>query len=50
MTENHSAIESYTRVGFKVEGTLREAFYLDGRFVDALYMGLLQSEFVGADV
>lgn len=43
--ENSAAIQSYRKVGFQIEGTLREEFNLNGRLVDALYMGLLRSDF-----
>ncbi len=43
--ENAAAIRTYLSLGFQVEGTLREAFVSNGRRLDALYMGLLRSEF-----
>lgn len=43
--ENAAAIRAYLWLGFRVEGTLREAFVLNGRRLDAFYMGLLRSEF-----
>jgi RimJ/RimL family protein N-acetyltransferase len=43
--ENAVAIRVYRKLGFQVEGTLRGAFLLNGRRLDALYMGLLASEF-----
>jgi len=43
--ENAAAIRVYTKLGFQVEGTLRGAFVLNGRRLDALYMGLLAIEF-----
>ncbi|SDD35272.1 GNAT family N-acetyltransferase [Actinokineospora iranica] len=35
-TENHGAIHIYRKAGFTVEGTLREEFFTDGRYRDAL--------------
>jgi RimJ/RimL family protein N-acetyltransferase len=43
--ENIAAIRTYLSLGFHVEGTLREAFVWKGKRQDALYMGLLRSEF-----
>jgi len=43
--ENAAAKKVYTNLGFQVEGTLREAFVLGNRRLDALYMGLLADEF-----
>ena len=41
---NKRAIRSYEKVGFTVEGTLREEIYKDGKYVDVLVMGLLRNE------
>ena len=43
--ENTAAIRAYLSLGFQVEGTLREAFVWNGKRLDAVYMGLLRSEF-----
>jgi RimJ/RimL family protein N-acetyltransferase len=32
------------RVGFRAEGVLREAAWVDGRFVDSMVFGLLVTE------
>lgn len=42
---NTRAITTYERAGFRQEGRLREAMYLDGRFVDVLTMAILEREF-----
>lgn len=42
---NQAAIRTYLKLNFKVEGVLRDEFWLEGRRVDAYYMGLLSSEF-----
>jgi RimJ/RimL family protein N-acetyltransferase len=47
--ENLAAIRTYLSLGFQVEGTLREAFVWNGKRIDALYMGLLRSEFAHAE-
>lgn len=42
---NVRAIKTYERAGFRHEGRLRDAMYLDGRFVDVLTMAVLDREF-----
>jgi RimJ/RimL family protein N-acetyltransferase len=49
-SENAAAIRVYAKCGFQVEGTLRQAFVLSGRRLDALYMGLLATEFSKIEV
>ena len=49
-TENISAIRSYQRLGFQLEGVLRDAFLLNGRRLPALYMGLLRTDFERLDI
>lgn len=49
-SSNERAIHAYRKVGFQVEGTLREAHYMDGRHSDVLIMGLLREDFRGAEV
>lgn len=41
---NKAAIAAYQRVGFRHEGTLREAALIEGRWVDVLLMAILQEE------
>lgn len=43
--EHQSAVRCYEKVGFKVEGCLREQMYLDGTYKNHLWMGLLRSEY-----
>nr|WP_328840974.1 spermidine N1-acetyltransferase [Nakamurella leprariae] len=43
---NLGAIHIYEQAGFSVEGTLREEFFADGRYRDALRMGLLQGDYL----
>jgi RimJ/RimL family protein N-acetyltransferase len=37
---------TYEKVGFKEEGRLRRAHFVDGRHVDVIVMGLLDDEFI----
>jgi diamine N-acetyltransferase len=37
---------AFEKVGFKVEGVLREHFYLNGQYLDCYRMGLLKSEYI----
>ena len=41
---NTRAIRSYEKVGFRVEGRLREAVWRDGGYWDEIHMGILASE------
>ena len=43
--ENAAAIRTYVKLGFQVEGVLRDGFLLSGRRLHALYMGILRHEF-----
>jgi RimJ/RimL family protein N-acetyltransferase len=45
---NERAIRTYKRVGFREEGRLVEADYVDGRYVDVLCMAMLQREYAAA--
>lgn len=42
---NTRAIRSYEKVGFKVEGKVREAVHRDGQRWDVVFMGLLREDF-----
>ena len=46
-SDNQPAIRLYTKAGFKDEGRLREAAFIDGRFKDVLLFGLLRKDFQG---
>jgi RimJ/RimL family protein N-acetyltransferase len=39
---NARAVRAYERAGFAVEGTLRDAVHIDGRYVDVLVMSILR--------
>ncbi|MEZ0536753.1 GNAT family N-acetyltransferase [Caldicellulosiruptoraceae bacterium PP1] len=43
--ENVRAIKAYQKCGFKIEGVLREAKCIDGKFHDKILMGLLKKDF-----
>ncbi len=45
--ENEVAVKVYQRTGFKIEGTLREAMYHEGRYCDFYVMGIIRSDFYG---
>ena len=45
---NERAIKSYTKVGFQIEGRLRDAALVNGQPMDQIVMGLLRSEFVAS--
>ncbi len=42
--DNEASKRAFEKVGFKVEGILREHFYLNGRYHDCYRMGLLKNE------
>lgn len=43
--ENQRAITCYKECGFKTEGIRRSKYYLDGKYLDTVVMGVLKSEF-----
>ncbi len=43
---NPAAVRTYEKVGFKLEGTLREAQFLGGRYIDVVVMGLLTTDLI----
>ncbi len=45
LTTNTRAIDLYKSIGFVVEGTMREAQYKGGKYIDILMMSLLRSEY-----
>jgi RimJ/RimL family protein N-acetyltransferase len=42
---NHAALSTYVRLGFRIEGILREEFLLAGERIDAFLMSILRREF-----
>ncbi len=43
--EHVAAVRCYEKVGFKVEGRMRENLFLQGKYVDRLWMALLRSNY-----
>lgn len=43
--EHEAAVKMYEKVGFQVEGRMREDLFLAGEYKDRLAMGLLRSEY-----
>lgn len=43
--ENTRALGCYEKLGFVKEGQLREAYYIDGRYYDAIILGLLKPDY-----
>ncbi len=43
--EHDVAVRCYEKVGFKVEGRMRESLFQSGKYTDRLWMGLLRSEY-----
>ncbi len=44
---NQRGIHCYEKIGFKHEGNMREAYFLDGEYVDVLFMSILKNEWRG---
>ncbi|BBE30378.1 N-acetyltransferase [Tepiditoga spiralis] len=42
---NERAIKSYKKVGFVVEGRLRQEIFKEGKYYDEIIMGILRSEY-----
>jgi RimJ/RimL family protein N-acetyltransferase len=42
---NERALKSYAKIGFTVEGRLRDDLYFEGRYHDQIVMGILRPEF-----
>lgn len=45
LAPNARAIRAYEKCGFKREGTLRQESYVDGKYLDAIVMGLIRTEY-----
>lgn len=43
--KNQRAITCYEKLGFVIEGTFREAYYVDGEYCNAIVLGLLRRDF-----
>jgi RimJ/RimL family protein N-acetyltransferase len=46
ISNNIPAIEAYKKVGFSVEGSMRNAVYRDGKYYDRIIMGILRNEWI----
>ena len=46
ISNNKPAIVAYKKVGFKLEGSMRDAVYRDGQHYDRIIMGILRSEWI----
>lgn len=44
-SNNIAAIKTYKKVGFRIEGRLKKMLNVDGKYVDKILMGILQSQF-----
>lgn len=44
---NLRALSCYQKLGFAIEGKLRESYYIDGNYYDAIILGLLKRDFAG---
>jgi len=40
--QNERAVKAYKKAGFKIEGTLRQAMYFDGKYIDFYVMAILK--------
>ncbi len=45
--DNGAGITCYKKVGFREAGRLREWIFKDGKYIDKIYMGILEHEFEG---
>jgi RimJ/RimL family protein N-acetyltransferase len=45
LEDNIGAIKCYEKVGFKKNGTFREALYINGEYRNGIYMDMLRKEF-----
>ena len=48
--DNYAAIKCYEKAGFKEVGKCREWVYKNGKYVDKIYMDILEGEFKGEPV
>ena len=46
---NERAIKAYNKIGFKLEGTMREAIFFEGEYHDIHIMGILRKEWQSID-
>ncbi len=48
-TENTRAVKTYQKIGFKIEGTLKQAMYFDGHYHDFYLMAILKDDYFKAN-
>ena len=46
-SENIAAINMYKKVGFKIEGILRDENIVNGKYSNRLYLGLIEDDYIG---
>lgn len=46
VADHLSGVRAYEKVGFNMEGRAKSQFYLDGEYLDTLYMGILREDFM----
>ncbi len=44
--DNYSAIACYKKLGFKEVGRLPEVLFIDGKYVDKIFMSILENDFI----
>lgn len=47
--DNYAGISCYKKVGFREVGRLPEVLFVDGKYVDKIYMCILEHEFVSGN-
>jgi ribosomal-protein-alanine N-acetyltransferase len=48
--EHEAGVRCYQKLGFKVEGRLRQDLFQDGAYKDRLWMGLLRSDYIKIEI
>lgn len=45
-TSNAPAVHIYKKIGFEIEGNMKEQFFSNGNYRDSYFMGLLRSDYI----
>lgn len=45
-TSNAPAVHIYKKIGFEIEGNMKEQFFSNGTYRDSYFMGLLRSDYI----